>query len=362
MTRPERGADPTAARAGEPENRQPLKRLPVNLALQGGGSHGAFTWGVLDRLLEEDCFDPEGISGTSAGAVNGALLAYGLLTGGKGEARDLLERLWRRLSKANAFGPLSPSWMSSMTGNPHLDNHPVYAGFDLMIRMMSPYQFNPLGLNPMRDVLRGLIDFDVLRRAAAPRLYVSATNVTEGKLKVFAGAELSADALIASACLPFLFQAVEIAGAHYWDGGYMGNPTIYPLIHDCAARDVIIVQVTPIIRPSVPTTPTAIVDRVNEISFNSTYMRELRAIELINRLIAEGRLTAEEAGMKPVHLHRIEAEGEMAKLGVSSKLNTDWGFLTTLRDLGRDSADRWLEAHFADVGARSTYEAGRFFV
>lgn len=354
---------PSAAGAGSHPGKSntPVTKT-VNLALQGGGSHGAFTWGVLDRLLEDGRLDVEGISGTSAGAVNGALLAYGMLTGGRETARELLHRLWRRLAKANAFGPLSPSWLSGLTGDPHLDHHPVYAGFDLMIRMMSPYQFNPLGLNPMQDVLHGLIDFRVLREARDVRLYVSATNVTQGKLKVFAGKELSADCLVASACLPFLFQAVQIGGEHYWDGGYMGNPTIYPLIHDCAARDIVVVQVTPIIRPAVPTTPTAIVDRVNEISFNSTYMRELRAVELINRLIEEGRLTPEEAGMKPVYLHRIEAEDRMSHLGVSSKLNADWGFLTSLRDLGREAAERWLEDRFEAVGAHSSFEAGRFFV
>lgn len=340
----------------------PAATRKVNLALQGGGSHGAFTWGVLDRLLEDERLEVEGISGTSAGAINGALLAYGLLTGGRQTARDLLHRLWRRLAKANGFGPLSPSWLSGLTGDPHLDSHPVYAGFDMMIRMMSPYQFNPLGLNPMQDVLRGLIDFDVLRKATDVRLYVSATNVSQGKLKVFAGEELSADCLLASACLPFLVQAVQIDGQHYWDGSYMGNPTIYPLIHECRSRDIVVVQVTPIIRPDIPTTPTAIIDRVNEISFNSTYMRELRAVELINRLIGEGRLTEEEAGMKSVHLHRIEAEERMADLGVSSKLNADWGFLTELRDLGRAAAGTWLEERFDSLGTESTFEAGRFFV
>ncbi|ACI99241.1 patatin-like phospholipase family protein [Rhodospirillum centenum] len=350
-TAPERSGDQGAA-AGT---------RTVNLALQGGGAHGAFTWGVLDRLLEDGRLDFEGISGTSAGAMNGAMLAYGLLTGGREEARGQLYRLWRRLAKANAVGPWNPSWMSRFTGDPHLEAHPVYAGFDLLVRMMSPYQFNPLGLNPMREILRGLIDFDVLREAADVRLYVGATNVRESKLKVFKGRELSADCLVASACLPFLFQAVEIDGEHYWDGGYMGNPTIYPLIHECAARDVLIVQVTPIARPAVPTTPTAIIDRMNEIGFNGTFLRELRSLELVNRLLAAGRLTEEEAGMRALFLHRIEAEAAMAVLGVSSKLNADWGFLTELRDLGRAAASRWLEERFASVGRASSFEVERFF-
>ncbi|WP_205028225.1 patatin-like phospholipase family protein [Oleisolibacter albus] len=330
----------------------------VNLALQGGGAHGAFTWGVLDRLLEDGRLEVEGISGTSAGAVNGAMLAYGLLTGGRPAARDLLDRLWRRLAKANAFGPLSPSWLTQVTGSPNLDCHPVYAGFDLMIRLMSPYQFNPMGFNPMRDILHGLIDFDLLRRSQQIRLFVSATNVNRGRLKVFTGDELSVDCLVASSCLPFLFQAVEIDGEPYWDGGYMGNPTLHPLIHDCRSRDVVVVQVTPLQRPALPTTPTAIVDRINEISFNSTYLRELRAMELINRLIAEGRLSEEEAGLNRFFLHRIEAEAAMNDLGVSSKLNADWGFLTHLRDLGREAAGHWLDSSFDRLGRASSFEIG----
>lgn len=332
----------------------------VNLALQGGGAHGAFTWGVLDRLLEDGRLDVEGISGTSAGAINGAMLAYGLLLGGPEEARGQLYRLWRRLAKSHASGPLTWGWFGN--GAAHMDSHPVYAGFDLMIRMMSPYQFNPLNLNPVRDVLRGLIDFDLLRQATGVRLYVSATNVKRGQLKVFKGAELSVDCLVASACLPFLVQAVEIDGEHYWDGGYMGNPTVYPLIHECETPDILVVQVTPLTRPSVPTSPTAIVDRMNEISFNSTYLRELRALELINRLIAEGRITAEEAGVRPIRLHRIEDEAAMRDLGVSSKLNADWGFICHLRDLGRAAADDWLTRTWDKVGVEGTFEAGRFFV
>lgn len=332
----------------------------MNLALQGGGVHGAFTWGVLDRLLEDGRLDFEGVSGTSAGAINGAMLTYGLLTGGKEEARGQLYRLWRRLGKSHALGPLTWGWFGGR--DPHMDANPVYAGFDLMIRMMSPYQFNPLNLNPVRDVLRGLIDFDALRKATDVRLYVSATNVKRGQLKVFKGAELSVDCLVASACLPFLVQAVEIDGEHYWDGGYMGNPTVYPLIHECAASDILVVQVTPLTRPTVPTSPTGIVDRMNEISFNSTYLRELRAMELINRLIDEGRLTEAEAGVRSIRLHRIEAEEAMRDLGVSSKLNADWGFITHLRDMGRDAADAWLATTFDKVGKESSFEAGRFFV
>lgn len=337
-------------------------RPRVGLALQGGGSHGAFTWGVLDRLLELDCLDVEAISGTSAGAMNGALMACGWLTGGPQAARDLLHRFWRRVAKANAFGPLSPSFLTQLTGNPNVEAHPVYAGFDLMIRMMSPYQFNPLGLNPLADVLEGLIDFKVLREARDMRLFVSATNVARGRMRLFQGGDLSVDCLLATACLPFLFQAVQIDGEHYWDGGYMGNPVLDPLIKQCRTNDILIVQVTPIERPDVPKNPTAIVDRINEISFNSIFLRELRSIELVNSLLAKGAMTEEASGMRPIHLHRIEAEERMGHLGVSSKLNADWGFLSDLRDTGRAAADDWLARHEKDLGQRSSFETGPLFV
>ncbi|WP_084437612.1 patatin-like phospholipase family protein [Niveispirillum irakense] len=333
----------------------------INLALQGGGAHGAFTWGVLDRLLEDGRLDVEGISGTSAGAMNGALLAQGLLTGGPDKARELLERLWRRVAKSHGLGPLAPSWLMPFSTGPNLDSHPVYAGMDMMVRMLSPYQFNPMGVNPLRDVLDGLVDFDLLRRAQDVRLFVSATNVNRGQLRVFSGNELSVDCLLASACLPMLFQAVRIEGEHYWDGGYMGNPVLDPLIKQCTSPDVLVVQVTPMHRPDLPRTPTAIIDRINEISFNSTFYRELRSIELVNRLLDDGRINPD-AGLRPIHLHMIESDASMGALGVSSKLNGDWGFLSELRDLGRAAAEGWLDAHHAAIGQKSSFATGPFFV
>jgi NTE family protein len=336
-------------------------RHRLNLALQGGGSHGAFTWGVLDRLLEDGRTEVEGISGTSAGAMNGALLAQGLLTGGPQAARELLERLWRRVAKSHALGPFSQPWLSPFNNGPNLDSNPIYAGLDMMVRMMSPYQFNPMGLNPLHDVLEGLVDFSLLRQATDVRLFVSATNVNRGQLRVFAGQELSVECLLASACLPMLFQAVKIDGEHYWDGGYMGNPVIDPLVKHCQSADVMIVQVTPIHRAELPRAPTAIIDRINEISFNSTFYRELRSIELVNRLLADGRI-GPESGLRPIHLHMVESEAGMAELGVSSKLNGDWGFLCELRDMGRQAADSWLAAHADRLGQGSSFETGPFFV
>jgi NTE family protein len=333
----------------------------VNLALQGGGAHGAFTWGVLDRLLEEPRFRFEGISGTSAGAINGALLAYGLIQGGREQARELLERFWGRVANNGALSPLQPTWLSRMTGNPHLEASPLYAGFDLLIRVMSPYQFNPAGFNPLGEMLRGLIDFNVLREAQDIRLYINATNVRRGTLKVFSGPELSVEAVLASTCLPFFFQAVEISGEYYWDGGYMGNPPVYPLVHNCQAQDIVIVQLTPIGRDTIPMNPTAIVDRMNEISFNSTFMRELRGLGLINKLLAEGVIAEGTYGLRSMYLHCIGDEMHMKKYGVSSKVNVDWGFMTHLRDLGRNAADRWLGDHFDRVGQASSFDAGTLF-
>ncbi|HYD30555.1 MAG TPA: patatin-like phospholipase family protein [Azospirillaceae bacterium] len=326
----------------------------VNLALQGGGSHGAFTWGVLDTLLADGRIDVEGISGTSAGAMNGAVLAYGLATGGRETARELLEVFWRRVSGQFTWGPIQPT-LFGLTGNPNLEYMPLYAGFDMMIRVMSPYLFNPMDYNPLREILTGVIDFKTLREIQAPRLYVNATNVSRGKLRVFAGPEISVEALMASSCLPFLWQAVEIEGEAYWDGGYMGNPTLYPLIHACNARDVLVVQINPITRESVPMTPTAIVDRMNEISFNSTFLREVKALELINRLLRQTGVEEGECGLRSVFLHLIGDEEHMRHYTVSSKLNTDYGFICHLRDLGRDSARLWLDRNFERIGQESTF-------
>lgn len=332
-----------------------VKRPRVNLALQGGGSHGAYTWGVLDRLLEDGRVDIEGISGTSSGAVNGALAASGLLTGGREAARERLSRFWRRMSQSMSQSPLQPTWLDRMMGNNNLDNSPVYVGWDLVMRIMSPYQFNPLGINPMRDMLDGLVDFPALHESDSVRLFVAATNVNQGQMKVFAGKELSVECLLATTCLPFLFQAVEIDGEYYWDGGYMGNPTLHPLIHNCSSSDILVVQVTPFVRPSVPTQPTAIVDRMSEISFNATLQRELRSLELVNRLCAANGIDPTEGGVRPVYLHQIDADPAMADYGASSKVNTDWGFLTELRDRGRAAAAGWLDTHMDQLGVASTY-------
>jgi NTE family protein len=327
----------------------------LNLALQGGGAHGAFTWGVIDRLLEDGRIAIEGVSATSAGAMNAACLAYGMATGGPEEARAVLERFWMRISDSAALSPLQPSWIDRIQASWGLHFSPAYTAFDLVTRLFSPYEFNPLNLNPLRQVLEATVDFAVLRDAPCPvKLFLSATNVRSGRVKVFEKAELCADAVLASACLPFLFHAVEIGDEAYWDGGYMGNPAIFPLIYGCESRDVLVVHINPTRRPDLPRTARDILNRVNEISFNSSLMREMRAIQFVTDLIDAGKITGGQ--MKRMLVHAIAADDVMGPLGVNSKLNADRTFLRYLRDAGRRHAEAWLEEHFVAIGERSTLD------
>lgn len=326
----------------------------VNLALQGGGAHGAFAWGVLDRLLEEDGLTIEGISATSAGAMNAAVLAYGLTVGGRKGARRALDTFWRQIAQAALFSPLQASPWDRIFGNYGLETSVIFPLFDTLARLISPYQTNPLNYNPLRQVLESSIDFAALRRCSVVKLFLSATNVRTGKVRVFGAGEISADAVLASACLPFLFQAIEIDGEHYWDGGYMGNPAVFPLIYECDCSDVVIVHINPIYRPDVPTSAPEIMNRINEISFNSSLMREMRAISFANKLIEDGILQGNQ--IRTIRIHAIEAETVMQTLGAASKLNADLNFLLHLHRIGRERADAWLAREFAEVGERSTVD------
>jgi NTE family protein len=327
----------------------------INLALQGGGAHGAFTWGVLDRLLEEPKIDFEGVVATSAGAMNAAVMTYGLIEGGRDGAKRALANFWRRVSHAAVFSPLQPTIFDRMLNNRSLENSPSYFAFDMMTRLLSPYQFNPLNINPLRRVLEQSMDFEVLRSARCRlKLNLCATNVRTGKVKVFTNDEITCDAVMASACLPFLFRAVEIDGEAYWDGGYMGNPAIYPLIYHCDSADVLIVHINPMMRPELPRSAADIMNRVNEISFNSSLMREMRAIEFVTKLIDSGM--ADELKLKRMLIHAISADELMLKLGVASKLNADWSFLVDLRDAGRAQADSWLTDNYDRIGKASTVD------
>jgi NTE family protein len=340
-------------------SRQPAsatQQKTVNLALQGGGAHAAFAWGVLDRLLEDERINIEGISATSAGALNAACVAYGMAIGGRQAARSTLAGFWRRVADAACWSPLQPSWYDRLTRNWGLEWSPAFLGFDMVARLLSPYEFNPLNLNPLRDALAASVDFEELQKPTAlVRLFLAAANVRTGRVKIFQGAEICAETVLASACLPFLFQAVEIDGEHYWDGGYMANPAIFPLIYNCDSRDVVVVHINPIERPELPRTAGDILNRVSEISFNSSLMREMRVIHFCNGMIESGQLE-QGARVKQMLIHAISADDLMMQLGAGSKMNAERGFLAYLRDRGRSHADAWLRATFEDLGQRSTVD------
>lgn len=333
-------------------------RKPVNLALQGGGAHGAFGWGVIDRLLEDDRLAPDAISATSAGAMNAVVMAWGVSQGGREGARAKLAEFWKKISEVGeAWNPVRPDklmpWMKGADWP--LDLSPAYLMFQAVTHTFSPYQLNPLDLNPLRDVLEHVVDFAHLRRCPlATRLFLCATNVRTGKIKVFENAEITVDAVLASACLPSIFKAVEIDGEHYWDGGFMGNPAIFPLIYAGASRDVVIVHINPLVQDRLPTSAPEIFDRMNEISFNSSLMREMRAIAFVSRLIEEEKIDPDR--YQRMLIHAISDDVEMRQHGAWSKLNPDWGFIMHLFTKGRAAASAWLDAHAGDVGKRSSVD------
>jgi NTE family protein len=324
----------------------------VDLALQGGGAHGAFTWGVLERLLETPWLRFDGVSGTSAGAMNAAVMIDGYAAGGPEGARAALEKFWKRVSDAALLSPLRRGPLEILAGLWTLDYSPVFLALDLTARVFSPYNLNPGGSNPLRQILLESIDF--ARLASAPiRLFVTATNVRTGRGRIFRNADITVDALLASACLPTMFQAVEIDGEAYWDGGYSGNPTITPLVRECASHDTILVQINPIDRPRVPCTAREIHNRLNEVAFNSPLMKELRMIALLRQVADPGH--AEGALWAGMRIHRIASEA-MTELSASSKLLAEWGFFCKLRDKGRQAAETFLETHEADLGVHSTLD------
>ncbi|ESZ87052.1 MAG: alpha/beta hydrolase [Blastomonas sp. CACIA14H2] len=333
---------------------------PVNLALQGGGAHGAFAWGVLDRLLEDGRLHFDAVSATSAGAMNATVLGYGLTIGGAEGAREELAKFWKRISDEGAKGPLQPSWIDKALGNHSLDFSPAFLYFDILSRIMSPYELNPFNFNPLRQVLESSVDFDVLREGCPIKLFLSATNVRTGKVRMFENHEIGPDQVLASGCLPFMFQTIEIDGEAYWDGGYMGNPAIFPLIYGSQTNDVVIVHINPLNREEVPRTAKDILNRINEISFNSSLMREMRAIAFVTHLIDDGQLNDDRH--RRMLIHSIQDEVFMESLGVTSKLNPDWSFMQKLRDVGRACASQWLDNHFDDVGVTSSTDIKSYFL
>jgi NTE family protein len=326
--------------------------LLVDFALQGGGAHGAFTWGVLDRLLEEPWLRIDGISGTSAGAMNAAVLIDGYADNGVDGARAALENFWQRVSRAALLSPLRRTPLDILLGRWTLDHSPAFVAMDLMARLFSPYDLSPGGANPLRNILAETVDFDRLAQASI-KLFVTATNVRTGRGRVFRNSEITPDVLLASACLPTLFQAIEIDGESYWDGGYSGNPTITPLVRECRSKDTILVQINPVERPESPRSARDILNRLNEVSFNAVLLKELRMMALLRKVAhAEDSESAKWADMR---VHRVSSD-MMVELGYSSKLNAEWEFLCMLRDEGRRAGDAFLRAHHQDLGLRSTFD------
>jgi NTE family protein len=333
----------------------------VSLALQGGGAHGAFQWGVLDRLLEFGGLKIQAITAASAGAMNAVALVSGLLEGGPDGARKTLEDFWRAVSQGGTRGVFGENLVANLATD-WFTNNPAYRYMEALTSQVtvSPYDFNPLNINPLRDILRDLIDFKAIREQTDVDLFISATAVLTNEAKVFRTTELTTEHVMASACLPDVFQAVEIDGAPYWDGGYLANPPIWPLVEG-RARDVLLCLLNPLAARKTPKTTSEIMDRLNEITFNASVAAELRAVAVAQDLIKRGRLKAG-PGYMELRFHMISADGRLSDLTLPSKFNTDWTFLQDLKARGRSAADEWLKAHLEQVGERSTVDLGKAFL
>jgi NTE family protein len=335
---------------------QPRKR--INLALQGGGAHGAFTWGVLDHLLEDGRLQIEGITGASAGAINAIMLADGLARGGPKEAQKRLADFWRAASIGGNLPDVQRRAVDRLFSFVPLEDTPVGMWFNAMSRYLSPYDLNPLNINPLKDLIERFVDFEAVQKCDNLQLFISATNVETGRLRVFRRDEMTADMILASACLPLLFRAVEINGVPYWDGGYVGNPALYPLFAPTQTEDLLLVQINPLIRRGTPKTKDEIIGRINEIVFNSSLMAELQGIEFIGKLIDQGKLRRGTASgeYRRIHLHRIVLDSSAKELDDASKMNTDFDFFEMLRKNGKRAMRRFLDAHYDDIGTRSTVD------
>jgi len=327
----------------------------TTLALQGGGTHGAFTWGVLDRLLEDERIEIEGISGASAGAINAVLIAHGLTAGGREGARGALQAFWHSVASSAPLGLASARWPEPPALSAHSPD-PAIKGYVFLARFLSPYQLNPFNLNPLRDLLAAQVDFERIRSDCDIKLFIAATKVATGRLRLFSTRELTLEALLASACIPSLSHPVEIDGEAYWDGGLTANPPLRPLLYECEARDILVVLLHPLHRPEVPATAEEITHRLTEISFGSALSGELQGIALAKReaesaLFSLGRL---ERRLRRLNLHMIDAQDVMSRLNVMSRFTTHRAFIEGLRDEGRSRADAWLKQNFRHIGSRSS--------
>lgn len=339
-------------------------RKTVNIALQGGGAHGALAWGILDALLEDDRIDVEGITATSAGTMNALAFAQGMHEGGRDGARKKLEEFWWETSKAGAiFSPVHGNPMERLLGFGNGENPFAYFMFDTMTRVFSPAQFNPLDINPLRDVIERTIDFDKIRACDKLKLFISATNVRTGKVKIFNNEDISLNVALASSCLPFLFKAVEVHGEYYWDGGYSGNPALYPLFYQTQSNDIILIHLNPMFREEVPDTAPEIMNRLNEVSFNASLLKELRSIAFVKKLVEHDMIRDEFKHLyKDLLVHPVRADDMMKEFSVTSKFDTDWPFLTMLRDTGRAGMKVWLEEHYDNIGHRPSVDLHEEFL
>jgi NTE family protein len=332
-------------------------RKLVNLALQGGGSHGAYTWGAIDALSEDERIMIGAISGASAGAMNAVLYADGFREDGGAGARRKLHDFWLSVSDEGALSPMQRRFVNLWLRGWSAVFPQASAVWDALSQLASPYDFNPLNVNPLRDHLARIVDFEALRREGHIALFIAATNVRTGRGEIFRRDILTADHVMASACLPQLFQSVEIDGVPYWDGGFAGNPPLWPLYYETDCRDSIIVQINPIERIETPRTAQEIADRVNEITFNAALLAELRATDFVARLIDRGVLR--ETGYSRQRIHRIGGDGELESFTAATKSDVSWSFLTRLRDLGREAAKNWLERNYDSIGVCSTLDLSR---
>jgi len=345
-------------RAADADKSSAPKVKRINLALQGGGAHGAFTWGVLEQFLSDERIAIEGISGTSAGAVNAVMLADGLIRGGREEALKRLSDFWRAVSSTGSLPALQREVLQRLMSFTPLEGTPVQAWVDAVSRYFSPYDVNPLNINPLKDLIERFVDFDKLHAAEDLQLFISATNVQTGRVRIFRRDKITADAVMASACLPSLFRAVEIDGVPYWDGGYLGNPVIFPFFRSTTTEDVLVVQINPLVRQATPTSSSEILNRINEITFNSSLIDEYRAIDFVARLIDQGTLPR---GTGPgqyrrINIHRIVLDRFGTHFDSISKLSTDYDFFDMLHTSGKRAARRFLDDHFADIGVKSTVD------
>ncbi|KTC77834.1 patatin-like phospholipase family protein [Legionella brunensis] len=338
-----------------------MAKKVITLALQGGGAHGALAWGILDKLLEDGRIEIDAISATSAGAMNAAILAHGLLTGGNDGARESLYKFWQTVSKVGEYyNPIKRTPLEALLGIKS-EQSLSFLWFDFLSKIFAPSQLNPFDLNPLRNILESNIDFERIKASKTLKVFISATNVKTGKIKIFENKELSVATIMASACIPTMFAAVKVGNDYYWDGGYMGNPALYPLIYHSPCNDILILHINPIYREQVPNTATDILNRMGEISFNSSLLREMRAVAFVSKMLDDGWIKERyRKKMKRVYIHAIRADVTMQSYSVASKLNPSWEFISRLFEEGRHEGEKWLKANFHHIGKKSSIDINEY--